>query len=675
MNVKPVFTLVLLVVAGSLPAQEDTWTKLAKPRLQQIYEQGAFRLNPIRADWISDSECVVRRKNPNGRGQIIEKINVSDGTSTRLDRMPENKADQRLSPDGSYRIEYRANQLLVRKLDNKSLTTVAKHKPEKNIGYRQPKWSSDSTKILFIESDSTEVRERSMLSDNDPSYPNVRKMKFARVAEKINRLRVGVFDLNDHSLSWLPIPSPQEGIYLGLVEWAGNSNEVLIEWMSRFRDQRKFLLFDLEAQSLETIFEENSETWAISSRSINTGLHWIDQGKSFVVISEQEEFRRAFLYSRDGKKQKTLTLGNFDLMEHCFIDQTNDWYYFYASPKNATEQFLYRVALREQGKPERVTPNESGWHEYQFSPNGKWAVHTHSSFESPPRTELVEIDNHRVVKTLEKNIDVRKKLNSRQRPVSEFFQVNIDGGVSMDGWMIQPKKLDPTKKYPVLVYVYGEPYSQTVLNKWNTPHAEFHRLVAELGYVVVSFDNRGTPAPKGTKWRNSVFGSLGPISTEDQAAAIKALGRKYSFVDLDRVGIWGWSGGGSNTLNAMFRKPETYKVGIAVVPKPQPHLYNAWFQEIYMRTPEVNPDGYRKSAPINFAKGLQGKLLIITGSGETNTHVQIVEGLVDRLIELGKPFDYMVYPHRDHGLRRGRGTSVHLRMLMIRYLEDHLKPE
>jgi dipeptidyl-peptidase-4 len=172
-----------------------------------------------------------------------------------------------------------------------------------------------------------------------------------------------------------------------------------------------------------------------------------------------------------------------------------------------------------------------------------------------------------------------------------------------------------------------------------------------------------------------VFGSLGPLSTEDQAAGLKELGRARPYLDLNRVAIWGWSGGGSNTLNALFRKPDVYQVGIAVVPKPQPELYNAWFQEIYMRTVEVNREGYRRSAPINFAEGLAGRLLIVTGSGETNTHIQIVEGLVNRLIELGKPFDYMVYPNRDHGLREGRGTAVHLRMLMARYLVEHLKPD
>lgn len=244
----------------------------------------------------------------------------------------------------------------------------------------------------------------------------------------------------------------------------------------------------------------------------------------------------------------------------------------------------------------------------------------------------------------------------------------------MDAWMIKPKNFDATRKYPLFIYVYGEPHSQTVLNRWGAGQSHFLRVVADLGYLVVSIDNRGTPAPKGAAWRRSIFGSLGPLSTEDQAAALKELGRKRSYVDLSRVGIWGWSGGGSNTLNAMFRKPDVYHVGIAVVPKPQPHLYNAWFQEIYMRSRKSNPDGYRRSAPIHFADGLKGKLLIMTGSGETNTHIQIIEGLVDRLIELGKPFDYMVYPNRNHGLSEGSGTLVHVRMLIIRFLLKNLSP-
>jgi dipeptidyl-peptidase-4 len=322
----------------------------------------------------------------------------------------------------------------------------------------------------------------------------------------------------------------------------------------------------------------------------------------------------------------------------------------------------------------RVTPDTPvGTHDYVFSPDAKWAFHTHSTFDQPPVTDLVELPSHRVVRVLEANADLRATGERWVSQTTEFFNLEIEDGVSLDAWMIKPKDFDPAKRYPVFVYVYGEPYAQTVLDSWGAAQSHFHRVVADLGYLVVSIDNRGTPSPKGAAWRRSIFGSLGPLSTEDQAAALNELGRTRSFVDLSRVAIWGWSGGGSNTLNALFRKPDLYHVGIAVVPKPQPHLYNAWFQEIYMRTREVNPEGYEKSAPINFAAGLKGDLLMITGSGETNTHIQIIEGLVDRLIELGKPFDYMAYPNRDHGLREGAGSEVHVRMLIIRYLVEHLR--
>ena len=243
----------------------------------------------------------------------------------------------------------------------------------------------------------------------------------------------------------------------------------------------------------------------------------------------------------------------------------------------------------------------------------------------------------------------------------------------MDAWMIKPRDFDPSRKCPVFIYVYGEPHGQTVMDRWSTRNI-FHRVIADLGYLVMSIENRGTPAPKGAAWRRAIFPSMGPLSTREHAAGVTELGRMLPFVDVSRVGIWGWSGGGSNTLNSLFREPDVYHVGIAVAPKPQPHLYNAWFQEIYMETLETNPEGYRVSAPINFAEGLKGDLLIIHGTGETNTHIQITEGLVDRLIELGKTFDYMTYPNRNHGLSEGVGTPLHMRRLLVRYLLEHLRP-
>jgi dipeptidyl-peptidase-4 len=590
-----------------------------------------------------------------------------------------------LSPDGRSKLEFRERGLCVRNIANDTRTQLTQPSHDRAVFYRRPTWSPDGKHVLFIESDETHVRNRSVLIPSDPSYPQVQEHRFARVGEQIEKLRIGVVDHEGKSTCWLPIDSPDEGFYLGQVEWAGEK-EVLVETLSRFRDKREFLLVNIEDNQVRCIFSETNKAWVDASQGKNWGLIWINDGKQFIVISEKDGWRQAFLYSRDGQEIAKLT-GDYDIIDRLGVDeqdvlgkkeddlQPGGWFYFFASPDNATQKYLYRVPLTGKGSLERITPfDQPGTHDYVLSPDGNWAFHTYSTVNRPPMTDLVKLPSHHRVRGLEENVELRKKVEVLKQSPAEFLQLNIGDGVEMDAWLIKPHNFDPTRKYPVFVYVYGEPHAQTVLDEWGTVHDQFHRTVADLGYLVISIDNRGTPAPKGAAWRRSVFGSLGPLSTEDQAAALKEFARTRPFVDLSRVGIWGWSGGGSNTLNALFRKPDLYHVGIAVVPKPQPHLYNAWFQEIFMRTLEVNPEGYKTAAAINYAEGLKGKLLIITGSGETNTHIQIIEGLVDRLIELGKSFDYMVYPNRDHGLREGAGSVVHVRMLIIRYLMEHLPP-
>ncbi len=440
---------------------------------------------------------------------------------------------------------------------------------------------------------------------------------------------------------------------------------------------RSFLIANTRTGTIATAYQESDPAWVDSSFRTNAGLDWIQDGKSFVLLSERDGWRHAFVASRDGTVQQLITDGEYDITERGPVDESSGWFTFLASPDNATQRFLYCIRLDGTTPAERLTPSgQPGTHSYDFSPNGQWAFHTYSTFDSPPVVDLVHLPDHRVVRVLDENAKIRERLAPLVVRPTDFMRVDIGKGVVMDAWMIKPRDFDESKKYPVFVFVYGEPHGQTVLDDWRggQNHTMFHRMIADLGYLVVSIDNRGTPGPKGAAWRRSVFGSLGPLSTEEQAQGLQELARTRPYVDLSRVGIWGWSGGGSNTLNAMFRKPDVYHVGIAVASKPQPHLYNAWFQEIYMRTREDNQDGYKRAAAINYAEGLRGDLLIIHGTGETNTHLSIIEGLVDRLIELGKPFDYMAYPNRDHGLREGKGTEVHMRMLMTRYLLEHLPP-
>jgi dipeptidyl-peptidase-4 len=238
--------------------------------------------------------------------------------------------------------------------------------------------------------------------------------------------------------------------------------------------------------------------------------------------------------------------------------------------------------------------------------------------------------------------------------------------------MIKPANFDPGRKYPLVVYVYGEVASQTVLDAWGGSRALFHRALANEGYIIVSVDNRGTPGPKGVAWRKIVYGTIGDLSSKDQAAAVGAMAARYPFIDRTRVGIYGHSGGGSNTLNAMFRFPDTYKAGVSSAPVADQKLYDTIYQERYMGLPKDNSEGYRIGSPINFAEGLKGKLLLVHGSGDDNVHYQNTERLVNRLVQLGKRFDLMVYPNRTHALSEGPGTSLHFYSLIARYFFEHL---
>ncbi len=661
----------LLSVAPLLAedALQVDWRPIATERLKAIYDRNEFRVQGIDVEWLDNSAAYRVREHDASTGNIVTAQYDVESGERRIVK-PRLNPNQRQSPDAKMTLEVRDKDLFLVQQGNDE-TRVTSTTAGRDVAFQDVRWSSTGKVASFVKVDRTDVRLRSMLVPSDPSYPGVTERRFARVGGTIESLDVGIINVDNKEVSWVPLDTPDEGFYLGQVEWVPNADELLIETLSRFRDIREFWLAAADGTA-KRIYREVNDAWAVGSHGLNSGAHWIRDGEAFIFISEKDGWRQAYVCSRAGKIEFKLTPGEYDIIDRAFVDESGGWYYFYASPQNGTQKYLHRVPLDGSGTLERISPQDQpGTHDYVISPDAKWAIHTYSTLNDPPVVALVDLPQHNVVRVINDHADLRAKFKNIVPRPTEFVRIDVDG-VAMDACITKPSDFDEAKKYPVLVYVYGEPYLQTVLDRWGAAQTDFHRVIADTGYVVVSIDNRGTACPKGAAWRRSIFGSLGPLSTEDQAAALQKLADMKPYLDLNRVAIWGWSGGGSNTLNAMFRKPDVYHVGIAVVPKPQPWLYNAWFQEIYMRTREVNAEGYEQSAPINFAEGLEGKLLIMTGSGETNTHIQIIEGLVDRLIELGKPFDYMVYPNRDHGLREGDGTVVHVRMKILRYLIDNL---
>ncbi|MCX6877276.1 MAG: prolyl oligopeptidase family serine peptidase [Verrucomicrobia bacterium] len=717
------------------PAAEETARLLAQvePRIKAIYETDEFRMRSFEATWLPDGSGYLKLETPDGAAgaEIVrydcasgqrtvvvasEKLLVP-GTSRHLrirgficspagDRFllhtdktrrghgsdhwlyePESRAlrpvdvgdEARLdanafSPDGLRLLGSRGADLIVFDIASGRTIPLTKDSDPDAIDNGRASWSPDGQWIAYIQSDFSAVPKRAVLVPGDPTYRTFREARIERIGGPISTLRIGVVGVEGGPTRWIELADKPGTFYLNPLGWAGNSDEVLIDKFSRSRDVREVLLANHRTGAIAKAHTETDPAWVDMEIG---GLEWIGGGQTFVIFSERDGWRHAYVISRDGSGMTPITPAGSDLIAHGRIDDKNGWFYYFASPTNATQRYLYRARLDGTGTPERLTPpDQPGSHGYLLSPNSRWAFHTWSTFDQPPVTDLVELPEHRSVRVLEDNAGPAARVKPLIARPAEFLQLDIGGGVVMDAWMIKPRDFDPTKKYPVFVFVYGEPAGQTVLDDWNGGQGFnlFHRAVADLGYLVVSIDNRGTPAPKGAAWRRAVFGSLGPLSTDEQAAGLQALARLHPFVDLSRVAIWGWSGGGSNTLNALFRKPDAYHVGIAVVPKPQPQYYWAEYQETYMRTPQENPEGYRTCAPINYAEGLRGDLLIITGTGETNTHVEITEGLVDRLIELGKRFDYFAYPNRDHGLSEGKGTTVHVMMLITRYLVEHLPP-
>jgi dipeptidyl-peptidase-4 len=414
-------------------------------------------------------------------------------------------------------------------------------------------------------------------------------------------------------------------------------------------------------------YRDRSATWV----EVMNDLEWLADSREFLWLSEKDGWRHAYRVRRDGTGGRLITRFDGDVVSVVGIDGSETFLYFIASPENATQRYLYRSKIDGSEPPERVSPsNQPGTHSYDMSPDGNWAFHTYSRFDRPPIIDVVRLPDHQSVRTLVDNAELVKKLEDMFHPPVEFFPTEIEAGVELDTWMLKPKDFDLGKKYPILVFVYGEPASTTVVDRWGGSRMLFHRAIADEGFIVVSFDNRGTPAPKGRDWRKVIYGTVGELSSKDQSAAVRAFAKKHAFVDESKVAVWGWSGGGSNTLNCMFRFPEVFKVGVSVAPVPDQTLYDTIYQERYMGIPKDNPEGYRLGSPINFAEGLEGRLLIIHGTGDDNVHYQGTERLVNRLIELGKRFDMMVYPNRTHGVREGKGTRLHVYSLIARYLTE-----
>lgn len=586
----------------------------------------------------------------------------------------------KFSPDGTRVAYVRGHDLYVERLADGRVTALTTSGSETTIngtsdwvyeeelGVRDGfRWSPDGTRLAYWQFDTTGVGVFSLVNNTDSVYPVVTRIPYPKPGTTNSAVRIGVVSAEGGATTWMATPGDPRDDYLARLEWK-DARTLAIQQLNRLQNQQDLLTADAATGAVTRTFRDRSETWL----DVVDQVRWVDEGRRFLWTSERDGWRHVYVADAEGGATSLVTRFEADILQLAGTDATHAWVYVTASPADPTASYLYRARVDGQGAPERLTPaDQPGTHTYRLAPGGRLAFHTWSRFDVPPVTDVVELPSHRVVRTLTDTTALRTALAPLLQPPVEFFTVDA-GGVSMNGWMLKPSTFDPSRRYPLLVHVYGEPASQTVVDRWAGNTGLFHRALAEAGYVVVSLDNRGTPAPKGAAWRKSVYGAVGDLSSRDQAAGVRALVARHAFLDGTRVGVWGWSGGGSNTLNAMFRFPEVFHVGVSVAPVPDQTLYDTIYQERYMGLPSGNAAGYRLGSPIHYAEGLQGRLLLIHGSGDDNVHVQGTERLANRLIELGKPFDMMIYPNRTHAIAEGAGTTVHVYRKIAGYFLDHL---
>lgn len=597
----------------------------------------------------------------------------------------------KFSPDGSQVAYVSGNNLYVENLSTRRIKALTKDGTRRLINgtfdwaYEEEffcrdgfRWSPDSRKIAYWQVDANGTRDFYMINNTDSVYSRIIPVEYPKAGEPPSAVKVGVVDIATAKTQWMKVPGDARQNYLPRMEWAANSTELVLQQLNRRQNESRILLADAVLGNTKTIYTEIEKTWvdiqALWDADYATGWDWIRGGREFIWPTEKDGWRHLYRVSRDGKTETLITKGNFDVIDIVRVDEAGGFIYYLASPDNATQKYLYRSAISGNLAPERLTPpDQPGTHSYDISPGAKAARHVYSSISLPPVSEMIVLPGH-TVPMGKKGVKEAMAGAGKGDSGVEFFKITTDEGVEMDGWMVKPLNFDPAKKYPVVFYVYTEPWGQNVVDSYGAAYNFLYQGdMREDGYVYISIDNRGTPCPKGREWRKSIYRKIGLLNISDQAAAAKKV-LAWPFIDSSRVAVWGWSGGGTATLNLMFQYPEIYKTGIAIAAVANQLTYDNIYQERYMGLPSENRDDFIKGSPLSYARNLRGNLLYIHGTGDDNVHYANAEMLINELVKYNKPFQLMIYPNRTHSISEGEGTGEHLAATYTRYLKMYCPP-
>ncbi len=521
-------------------------------------------------------------------------------------------------------------------------------------------WSPNGDRIAFYRFDETDVKQFTMETWGE-LYPQEVRFKYPKAGEENAIVSIHVFDIPTGEIITMDIGEESDQ-YIPRINWTRNNNLLAIRRMNRLQNQEELLFADVTNGQTEVILTEESDTWL----DVHDDLMFLNNGKQFITTSARSGYNHVYLYKMDGEEIRQITKGEYDVTEIIGFDERRHNLYYMSTEVSPLERHFYRV--RVDGRRKRAMTEENGWYSINMSRDYKYYIQTYSDYDKPPVITLHE-SGGKQVRVLEYNADVSETLNEFAYQTKEFMVLDVNGQ-PLNAYMITPPNFDENEEYPVLMYVYGGPGSQTVTRAFEYGQRPmWHQYLANQGYIIISVDNRGTGG-RGVEFKNQTYLQLGVLETEDQIEAARQIA-DLAFVDDERIGIWGWSYGGFMSTNALAQGNDVFSAAIAVAPVTHWKYYDTIYTERFMRTPQSNPEGYEAGSPINYVDQITGDYLLIHGTGDDNVHYQNAVVLVEELIKHDIQFETMFYPNRNHGIYGGN-TRNHLWKLMSNFIFEKL---
>ena len=615
------------------------------------------------------------------RGDIFV-LELSTAQFIRVSETEEPEKSLHFSPDGKKLAYVRSNDLFIYDLDTRLEKQLTHDDSEtllngtlswvyweeifgrRDIGYW---WSPDSTAIAFLQTDESPVGIAYFL-DHRSIYPRLIEQRHSKTGTANPVVRVGIIDIGDGKTTWLGL-SQDSYEYIIRVKWLPDSTKLSVQTMNRNQDHLDLYIADRSSGEATHTLTETNEGWI----NIHDDLHFLEDGKHFIWASERDGYNHLYLYTMDGKLVNQVTKGDWAIASSgggvywvrqaiAAIDEAKNWVYFTSLKESSLERHLYRVRL-DGTELERLS-KEAGTHGIVFSHDAMYYMDRYSNITSPPSLTLHKNDGTRISTLAKSRTVIPEKLDIRH---PEIFTIPAEDGFPLPAQIYKPKDFDPNKKYPLILNVYGGPSAPEVKNSWHAGY--FEQILLRKGYLVASVDNRSATGISKTLENTILKNTMGDGELGDLVAAVKWL-KAQPYIDPERVGIWGWSGGGTFTLLAMTRSQE-FKAGIAVAAVTAWRYYDTIWAEALMKLPDENPEGYEKNDLNRYAKDLHGRLLIVHGTYDDNVHIQNIWTFVDELIKANKMFDLMIYPMRKHGIA-DRAARVHLYTKMLEFWEKNL---